>query len=127
MEAEFALSVQTGAVTLVANVAVTLALMLTVQLPVPLHAPLQPVKMLPVVGVAVRVTFVPLANDALQVEPQLMPAGVLLTVPVPAPVLATVRTKEPKDCPPRTNRTANEPLPPRRLSALPSLKTTRHA
>ena len=57
-----ALRVQTGADTLWANVAVTLlaSLMLTVQLPVPLHAPLQPVKVLPVSGVAVRVTLAPL-------------------------------------------------------------------
>ena len=45
------------------KVAVTLlaALILTTQLPVPVQAPLQPVKVEPVVGVAVRVTLVPLA------------------------------------------------------------------
>jgi hypothetical protein len=45
-----------------ANVAVTevFALSVTEQAPVPLHAPLQPVKVEPVAGVAVRVTAVPL-------------------------------------------------------------------
>jgi hypothetical protein len=47
---------------LVANVAVTLraAVMLTVQSPVPVHAPLQPVKEEPVAAAAVRVTAAPL-------------------------------------------------------------------
>ncbi|MBK7002904.1 MAG: hypothetical protein IPH35_24065 [Rhodoferax sp.] len=75
----------TGVVTFRENVAVTLcaAVILTVQLPVPLHAPPQPVKVLPVAEVAVRVTLVSLLNDALQVAPQLMPAGVLVMVPSP--------------------------------------------
>ena len=44
------------------NEAVTLcaAVMLTTQLPVPVHAPLQPEKVLPVVGVAVSVTLAPI-------------------------------------------------------------------
>ena len=93
IEAGLALRVHTGVATLIVNVAVTLwaALMLTVQLPVPLHAPPQPVKVLPVAGVAVRVTLAPLLNDALQVEPQLMPAGVLVTVPVPLLLIARTR------------------------------------
>ena len=67
------------------NVAVTLlaTLMLTVQLPVPAQAPLQPVKVLAVAGVAVRVTLAPLVKLALHVVPQLMPAGLLVTVPLP--------------------------------------------
>jgi hypothetical protein len=39
----------------------------------------------------VRVTEVPLESVTLQVAPQLMPAGLLVTVPVPVPALATVR------------------------------------
>jgi hypothetical protein len=65
-------------------------LMLTVQLPVPEHAPVQPVNVEPVAGVAVKVTAVPLANAAEQVAPQEMPVGALVTVPLPAPVLLTV-------------------------------------
>ena len=65
--------------------------MLTVQVPVPVHAPLQPVKVLPVAGVAVRVTLVPLLKNALHVEPplQLIPVGDELTAPEPVPDCAT--------------------------------------
>jgi hypothetical protein len=58
---------------------------------VPVQAPLQPVKVDPVAGVAVRVTLVPLLKDALQVLPQLIPDGAEVTVPVPVPALATVK------------------------------------
>ena len=58
--------------------------------PVPLHTPVQPVKVLPEAGVAVSVTLVPLASLALHVAPQLMPAGLLLIVPEPVPDLATL-------------------------------------
>jgi hypothetical protein len=69
------------------NVAVTevLAAMVTVQLPVPLHAPDHPAKVEPELGVAVRATDVPLAKLALQVCPQLMPPRLLAIVPPPAP------------------------------------------
>ena len=109
MLAGLAFRVHTGVPAFISvNVAVTLlaAVMLTVQLPVPVQAPLQPVKVLPVTGVAVSVTLAPLVKDALHVVPQLIPAGALLTVPVPVPLLLIVNDKEPKDCPPRTNRTA---------------------
>ena len=59
---------------------------------VPLHAPLQPAKTpLPVV-VTFSVTALPLVHAALQVVPQLIPTGVLVTVPFGAavPVLETV-------------------------------------
>lgn len=129
MVAGFALRVQTGVVTtLWANVAVTLCadVMLTVQLPVPLHAPLQPVKVLPVAGVAVRVTLAPLVKNALHVLPQSMPAGLLVTMPIPVPLLLIVNEKkEPRDCPPRTSRTALPSPHPRPL--LPSSKRTTHA
>ena len=42
-------------------VTVVAALMLTVQAPVPVHAPVQPLKVEPAAGVAVSVTTVPLA------------------------------------------------------------------
>jgi hypothetical protein len=76
----------------VPNVAVTLraAVMLTVQVPVPVHAPLQPVKVEPAAGAAVRVTDVPDVYEALQVLPQLIPLGEEVTVPVPVPLFATV-------------------------------------
>jgi hypothetical protein len=74
-------------------VAVTVvdAVSVTVQVPVPEQPPpLQPLKMEPAVGVAVKVIAVPLAYAAMQVAPHAMPAGLLVTVPIPAPVLLTV-------------------------------------
>ena len=76
------------------NVAVTLRawVRLTVQVPVPLHpSPLQPVKVEPRAAVAVRVTLVPKSKAALHVVPQLIPAGLLVTVPLPVPAWLTVR------------------------------------
>src|SRR3989442_27767 len=72
------------------NVAVTVvaALRVTVQVPVPEHPPpLQPLKVEPAAGVAVNVTAAPLAKLAEQVAPQLMPAGALVTGPLPGPAL----------------------------------------
>jgi hypothetical protein len=82
--------------TLVAKLAATVAaaLMVTLQAPVPVHAPLQPVKVEPVPGVAVNTTIVPVVNEAAHVAPQAMPAGALVTAPVPVPDLVTVRAKE---------------------------------
>jgi hypothetical protein len=79
-----------------ANVAVTAlaAFSVTVHEPVPAHAPLHPVNIAPAPGAAVRVTSVPLLNDAEQVMPQLIPAGVLVTAPDPAPARLTVSTKD---------------------------------
>src|SRR5207244_12644802 len=71
----------------IANVAVTevAALIVTVQVAVPEQPPpLQPAKVEPATGAAVKVTEVPLANAAAQVAPQAMPAGALVTVPLPA-------------------------------------------
>jgi hypothetical protein len=65
----------------------------TTQEPVPVHAPLHPAKVDPAAAVAVRVTEVPLLKLAEQVVPQLMPAGELVTVPVPAPAFVSVRLK----------------------------------
>ena len=55
----------------------------TVQPLVPPQAPLQPLKTQPLAGVSLSVTWEPLAKLALQVEPQLIPDGVLVTVPLP--------------------------------------------
>jgi hypothetical protein len=57
---------------------------------VPEHAPVHPVKVEPSPGFAVSVTDVPTVKLALHVSPQLMPAGVLVTVPVPVPDSVTV-------------------------------------
>ena len=85
-------------VTLSAKVAVLLkvavtaraAVIDTVQAPVPVHAPLQPANVEPLAAAAVSVTEVPLAKFALQVAPQLMPAGDEVTVPVPVPAFVTL-------------------------------------
>ena len=67
------------------------AVSVTVQVPVPEQPPpLQPEKVEPAAGVAVRVMAVPLANAAEHVAPQAMPTGLLVTVPLPAPVLEIV-------------------------------------
>ena len=66
----------------------------TVQVLVPEQPPpLQLVKVEPAVGVAVRVTTVPLANEAEHDAPQAMPVGALVTVPLPAPLGLTVSVK----------------------------------
>src|SRR5207244_2717488 len=78
------------------NVAVTVvaALKVTVQVSVPEQPPpLQPVKIEPAAGAAVSVTALPLAKLAAQVAPQVMPAGELVTVPLPVPAGVTVRVK----------------------------------
>jgi hypothetical protein len=56
---------------------------------VPVHDPLHPVKVNPAFGAAVKVIG-PSAKLAVQVVPQLMPAGLLVTVPVPEPANVTV-------------------------------------
>jgi hypothetical protein len=66
------------------NVAVTVVFCArgTMQVPVPEHPPpFQPEKLAPV---AVSVMDVPLVNEAVQVAPQLIPAGFDVTVPAPA-------------------------------------------
>src|SRR5437773_10954354 len=55
--------------------------------------PLQPPKVEPAAGAAVSVTAVPLVKLAEQVAPQVIPAGELVTVPLPMPTLLTVSAK----------------------------------
>ena len=73
------------------NVAVTerAVLMVTTQMPVPLQSPAHPANTDPEAGVAVSETAVPSTNAAEQLDPQPMPAGVLVTVPLPAPARET--------------------------------------
>src|SRR5262249_48034074 len=59
----------------------------TTQLPVPVQAPLQPENVEPLAAAAVKVTAVP--NVPTHVAPQLIPAGLDVMVPAPAPVLVT--------------------------------------
>ena len=79
---------ETGA----AKVAVTelVAVTATVQLVVPVHAPPQPEKVLFAPGVSLSVTWVFCAKVAEHVEGQLIPGGLLMTVPVPDPAIVTV-------------------------------------
>ena len=76
------------------NVVVTAvsAFIVTEQLPVPLQPPPdQPAKVEFTPGEAVRVTTAPSLYSSVQSDPQFMPAGELVTVPVPVPSLFTVR------------------------------------
>src|SRR5260370_27968983 len=64
--------------------------MVTAHVPVPEQLPpLQPAKVEPPAGAAVSVTSVPLLYKAEHVAPQLIPAGLEVTVPLPDPVLLT--------------------------------------
>jgi hypothetical protein len=77
------------------NVAVTEfdALNVTAQVVEPEHAPDQPAKVLVDTGVAVKVIGMPgakAAAHAVEVAEQLIPGGLLITVPAPAPAMATV-------------------------------------
>jgi hypothetical protein len=56
---------------------------------VPLHPPLQPVNVEPASGVAVSVTVEPATKLARQADPQEMPDGEDVTVPLPVPPLVT--------------------------------------
>lgn len=88
----------TGEVPLLnAAVTVTAALTVTVHVPVPGHpaTPLQPANVDPFVGVAVSVTTWPLVKLAEHVAAggQTIPAGLLVTVPVPVPASFTAKVK----------------------------------
>ena len=75
----------------VSNVGVTVVLpvSVSVQVATPVHSPDQPANVVPALGVAVKVTVVPGGKLALQADVQLIPAGTLVTVPVPVPAGAT--------------------------------------
>jgi hypothetical protein len=90
-------TVRVWVVALVLKVAVTdfAAVIGTVQVPVPVQAPLQPANVEPLAAEAVRVTEAPLAKLALHVLPQLMPAGDEVTVPLPVPARVTVSANVP--------------------------------
>ena len=66
------------------------ASMLTVQGPVPVHAPLQPPSVQPGSGCATSVTVEPLTKSALHFVPQSIPDGVLVTLPSPVFVTLNV-------------------------------------
>ena len=87
----------TGELLLNVAVTVTAALTVTVHVPVPGHpaTPLQPAKVDPFAGVAVSVTTWPLAKLAEHVAAggQTIPAGLLVTVPVPVPASFTAKVK----------------------------------
>src|ERR1700743_191244 len=74
------------------NVGVTVVLASSVNrhVPVPVHRPDHPAKVVPASGAGVNTTAVPLGKLAVQLDGQLIPAGVLVTVPAPVPRLFTV-------------------------------------
>jgi hypothetical protein len=89
-------TVNGNVMTVVLNVAVTDtgAFIVTVQLLVPVQAPLQPANVEPELGAAVSVTCDPLLKFAVQPLPQLIPDGLLVTVPAPVPAFVTVNANE---------------------------------
>ena len=56
-----------------------------------MQAPLQPLKLDPAAAAAVSVTVAPFVKSLSQVAPQAMPAGLLVTEPLPVPAFTTVR------------------------------------
>jgi hypothetical protein len=81
-------TLSTGEAAAVLNVAVTdvFADSEMSQEPVPVQAPDHPANVDPEAAVAVSVTDVPLLKFAVQVAPQLIPEGLLVTVPEPVPL-----------------------------------------
>ena len=90
------LAVNAKVTAFVLKVAVTAfaALMVTEQAPVPVQPPLHPAKVEPEAAAAVSVTTVPLLKEALQVPGQLIPAGLLVTVPAPVPAVVSDSVNE---------------------------------
>ena len=92
------LTVSTLVVALALKVAATCWLALSVNVQeglLPLQPPVHPVNVEFAPAVSVSVTEVPLAKLALQVAPQLIPAGLLAIEPVPVPARLTVSTLVP--------------------------------
>ena len=90
-----AFTVSTAVFGIVLKLAVTcwLALRVIVQAEsLPLHPPVHPANDEPTAGVSLRVISVPLTKLALQVGAQLIPDGLLATVPVPVPAAVTAKT-----------------------------------
>src|SRR5207302_4501815 len=77
-----------------ANVAETVAVPDTVQVPAPEQGPFQPRNELPAAAVAANATAVPSGNAVAQVPGQSIPAGVEVTRPAPPPVRDTSRFQE---------------------------------
>jgi hypothetical protein len=75
-------------------VATTAELIVSVQLPVPEQAPLQPIKVDPAFGVAMRVMTVFGSRGEKQALPQSNPSGNDVTRPVPLPAFAIVSDGE---------------------------------
>ena len=63
---------------------------ISVHAPAPVQAPLHPLNVEPGAGAALKLTEAPLLKFALHVVPQLIPGGLLVTVPEPAPARVTV-------------------------------------
>jgi hypothetical protein len=63
--------------------------MVSVHGPVPLQGLVHPAKNDPLLAAAVSVTLVPELNIAVQVGAQLIPAGLLVTMPLPVPANCT--------------------------------------
>jgi hypothetical protein len=71
--------------------------MVTLQAPVPEQSMLHPPKLELLPNVSESITTVPVGKLAEQVSGQLIPAGLLVTEPVPLPARVTVRTGPPED------------------------------
>ncbi len=72
------------------KVAVQPMLLVIVTLPAVVQLPDQPPNVDPEAGVAVKLTAVPLLRIVVQVLPQLIVPGLLVTVPLPVPARVTV-------------------------------------
>jgi hypothetical protein len=75
-------------------VAVVLAPRVSLHVPVPVHGPDHPAKVVPGSGVGVNTTAVPIEKLAVQRPGQSIPAGVLITLPGVSPAPFTVSWTE---------------------------------
>jgi hypothetical protein len=72
------------------GVAVVLAPRVTLHVPMPVHGPDHPAKVVPGSGAGVKITSVPGGKLAVQRSGQSIPAGVLITLPAVPPAFFTV-------------------------------------